>query len=98
MHIEDVRQLFSYTRWANARLLVTAARLSPEDFTRELGASFGSVRGTLFHILSGERLWLQRWKDGSRPPDLDVTQFPDVASFTTAWSVLDEERELLPRA
>ena len=93
MNIQDVTRLFAYNRWANTRFLAVAARLAPEAFTQELGASFGSVRGTLFHIFGGERLWLQRWKDGSRPADPDVGQFPDVLSLSAAWSVLDRERD-----
>jgi len=75
-------------------MLSAAAALTPEELTRELGASFGSVRGTLLHIIWGERRWLQRWLDGAAVPDADVAAFPDVAALERVW--LDLERDRAP--
>ena len=93
MNVQDVGSLLAYNRWANGRLLEAASRLSAEAFTRDLGASFGSVRGTLLHILWGERRWLQFWQDGSFIPEANVDAFPDTATLGTAWSILDRDRE-----
>ena len=93
MNTRDVRRLFAYDRWANGRILAAAQRLSAEEFTRELGASFGSVRGTLIHIMWGEKRWLQRWLDGSRLPDPAASEFTDVPSLEAAWQKLQLERE-----
>ncbi len=35
--------------------------LTPEQFTRDLGSSFKSVRDTLAHLYSAEWAWYQRW-------------------------------------
>ena len=93
MNVQDVGTLLAYNRWANGRLLKAASRLSAEDFTRDLGASFGSVRGTLLHVLWGERRWLQFWQDGSFTPEANADTFPDTAALHAAWSVLDCDRE-----
>jgi uncharacterized damage-inducible protein DinB len=37
--------------------------LSDEQFTRDLGGSFRSVRDTLVHIIAGEWGWLVYWKE-----------------------------------
>jgi hypothetical protein len=45
--VAQLRALIAYNRWANDRLLQTAQSLGREDLERDLGASFGSLRGTL---------------------------------------------------
>lgn len=67
--IEEVRDFHAYNDWANGRVLEATAALTPGQFTRDLGASFSSVRGTLLHLLGAERIWLARWK-GSSPSAL----------------------------
>lgn len=60
--------LYEYDRWANRRVLQAVSALSPEQFTRDLGGSFRSVRDTLLHIIGGEWGWLTYWKLPSRTP------------------------------
>jgi uncharacterized damage-inducible protein DinB len=88
----DVQDLFAYDSWANRRLLGAAAHLTSEEFERDLGASFGSVRGTLIHIMWGEKRWLQRWVDGSRLRDLSPAEFPDCSSLREGWARVDDDR------
>ena len=60
---DDVQLLYEYDRWANNRVLRAASALSDEQFTRDLGGSFRSVRDALVHIVSGEWGWLTYWKE-----------------------------------
>ena len=92
MNSQDVHTFFAYDQWANRRLLVAAALVAPHDFTRELGASFGSLRGTLLHILLGERRWLQFWVDGSAIPDPAPNDFPNTAALGDSWTDLERAR------
>jgi uncharacterized damage-inducible protein DinB len=62
---DDIQLLFEYDRWANNRTLQAAATLSPEQFTRDLGGSFRSVRDALVHIIGSEWAWLTYWKTAS---------------------------------
>jgi len=62
---DDIQLLFEYDRWANGRVLRAAAALSGEQFTRDLGGSFRSVRDTLMHIFGGEWIWLQYWNEST---------------------------------
>ena len=59
--LAEVQELFAFHRWANARLLDAAGGLGAEDFARDLGSSFPSVRETLVHLLSADWIWLERW-------------------------------------
>jgi uncharacterized damage-inducible protein DinB len=55
-----------YNAWANRRLYGRAAELPDGDYRAERGAFFGSVHGTLNHLLVTDRIWLNRFT-GSGP-------------------------------
>src|SRR6476659_4999585 len=94
MDLESIRELYEYNRWANARSLEAAAAVSTEDFTREVGGSFASLRGTLAHMYGAEWIWLQRWK-GISPRQLTFSlEFPDVASTRARWQAVENERQV----
>jgi uncharacterized damage-inducible protein DinB len=61
MDLNDVRRLYDYNTWANHRTLESCAALTDEQFTRNLGSSFPSVRDTLVHLFQVEWIWLERW-------------------------------------
>src|SRR3989475_11221065 len=63
MNKDDIRLLYEYDGWANNRVLQVVSALSDEQFTRDLGGSFCSVRDTLVHIIAGEWGWLAYWKE-----------------------------------
>ncbi|WKB52404.1 DinB family protein [Eleftheria terrae] len=50
-----------YNAWFNARLYEAAAGLSDDERKRDRGAFFGSIHGTLNHLLLGDKLWLGRF-------------------------------------
>jgi uncharacterized damage-inducible protein DinB len=90
---EEMKTLYDYNAWANRRAMEAAASLTTEQFTRQLGSSFSSVRDTLAHIYGGEWVWLERFQ-GRSPASLpDVTQFADLARLREAW--LEHEARLL---
>src|SRR5580704_17421136 len=59
MNAEDFRLLYDYNSWANHRMLDACAALGPEQFTRDMGSSYRSVRDTLVHLMLVEWLWLE---------------------------------------
>jgi uncharacterized damage-inducible protein DinB len=66
------RTLARYNRWANCRLYRAAAELEPQERAEDRGAFFGSVLGTLNHILVADRIWLARITgEGEAPRRLD---------------------------
>jgi len=93
VNLKEIRTFFSYSRWANHRLLAASRVLAPADFTREVGTSHGSVRGTLVHTLWAEWLWLRRWQGTSPKEVFDGDQYPDVAAIEGRWADVERDRE-----
>lgn len=79
-------QMFaSYNRWANARVYEAAAALDEAALNRDTGAFFGSLLGTLNHVLVADRIWLKRFTgEGSAPTKLDTILHPDLIGLTGA--------------
>jgi uncharacterized damage-inducible protein DinB len=89
MNIEDLRTLYDYNSWANHRTLDSCASLTPEQFTRDLGSSFRSLRDTLAHIYGAEWLWLERWH-GRTPTALpSSSDFPDLETTRHRFAEID---------
>jgi len=89
MDVQDFRLLYEYNSWANQRTLDSCNVLTGEQFTRDLGSSFRSVRDTLAHIYGAEWLWLERWH-GRIPNALPLSSnFPDLASLRSRWTELE---------
>jgi uncharacterized damage-inducible protein DinB len=63
-----VQRLARYNRWQNNNLYGVADRLSDDERRRERGAFFGSIHGTLSHILWGDCTWMARFSDVPKPP------------------------------
>jgi DinB family len=61
MNKEDILLLYEYDRWANNRVFQAVSALSAEQFARDLGGSYCSVRDALIHIIAGEWGWLAYW-------------------------------------
>lgn len=95
MNPTDIRLLIDYNIWANERVLAAAARLDPEQFAAPAGLSFGSLRGTLAHILAAEVVWRLRCQEGVSPPALLAeSDFPTLESLRRRWAA---EQEALRR-
>jgi len=63
------RHLAGYNAWANRRVYDTAALLNEEQLWRDVGLFFGSLGGTLNHILVADRVWMKRFTGTGDHPD-----------------------------
>jgi uncharacterized damage-inducible protein DinB len=93
MNIQDFRLLYDFDAWANQRILSACAELSDEQFTRDLGNSFRSVRDTLFHICGAEWIWLERWHGRSPAAIPSAADYLNLEAVRCRWSEI--ERDLL---
>ena len=86
---ELLRFLFQYNQWADRRTLDACASLTNEQFTRNLGSSFGSVRDTLAHLYGAEWVWNERFQ-GRSPSGLPgSTAYPDLALVRAKLEEMD---------
>jgi uncharacterized damage-inducible protein DinB len=51
----------AYNGWANERLYAAARGLPREEYLADHGAFFGSLNGTLNHLLVTDRIWQRRF-------------------------------------
>lgn len=72
----------AYNAWANRRLYDAASELTDEEFRRDVGAFFGSLMGTLNHLVAADRIWMKRFTgEGDPPASLDAIIEPDLTKL-----------------
>jgi uncharacterized damage-inducible protein DinB len=89
MTVRDLETLFDYGYWANCKLFEVVSQLTPEQFARTVDTRHGSVRNTLVHVLSAERIWLGRCGGPDPGPPLNPIDFPTPASVADAWKPVE---------
>ncbi len=71
-----------YNRWMNERLYALLARFDDAARKEDRGAFFGSMHGTLNHILWGDRMWLGRFTDAPCDiPAFGAAMYDDFAEL-----------------
>ena len=91
-----------YNQWMNDKLYAAARKLSPDVLSAERGAFFGSIIGTLNHIVVADTIWLQRFtahpsrfesldaiRALDRPKALDTILFADLEALSSHRSMID---------
>ena len=61
------RTMAAYNSEMNRRIYAAAGRLSDAERRAPRGAFWGSIQGTLAHILWGDSQWMSRFDDWRRP-------------------------------
>lgn len=59
--IEHVVLMANYNQWMNRKLYDAAGTLSDAELLMDRQAFFGSILGTLNHLVSGDTVWLKRF-------------------------------------
>ncbi|MFV0359117.1 DinB family protein [Tropicimonas sp.] len=65
--VEYVRLMARYNRWQNGAVAAAAETLDDDALFTDRGAFFGSIMGTLNHLLWGDRVWMSRLAGWDRP-------------------------------
>jgi uncharacterized damage-inducible protein DinB len=98
MTVKDLETRFDYGYWANRKLLQAASQLTPEQFTKTVDGSHGSIRNSLVHILSAEWGWLGRCGGPARGAPLNPADYPTVEALVATWTKVETYlREFLSR-
>lgn len=89
--LDHYRMFADYNRWANRRVYAAVSELSDSEYREDKGAFFGSLHGTLNHILVADRIWMKRFtKEGEAPSRLDAILHEDLNGLTAARVAEDE--------
>lgn len=85
--VDQLRLLARYNRWMNTRLYEASARLDAEAVHAARGAYFGSLFGTLHHLLAADLIWLKRFRRHAADfPSLHaVDAMPQPAGLDHRW-------------
>src|SRR4051812_45963753 len=89
MTVKDLERQYDYGYWANRKLFEAMSQLSPEQFTRTVAGSYGSIRNTLVHMLSAEWGWLDRCGGQARGPALKADDYPTLESVIETWTKVE---------
>lgn len=92
-----------YNQWMNAKLYQAAMILPEAQIVLDRQAFFGSILGTLNHLLAGDTIWLKRFarhpaqplalaplQQVALPQDLKTLLFPDLRGLWQQRQWLDQ--------
>ncbi|GFE49709.1 damage-inducible protein DinB [Roseobacter cerasinus] len=92
--IEYARTMSRYDRWQNQSLVAAADRMTQQDGWKDRGAFFGSIAGTLNHILWDHRVWLARQRgDSATASEIGARQ--PYTNAPREWSDYKRQRRAL---
>ena len=82
-----------YNQWINTKVYDLCAGLDDADRRRPSGAFFGSIHGTLNHLLWGDRAWMNRLSDNTYdlPQPIGTVVCDDFANLATARRAMDAD-------
>lgn len=101
VNCDYARMMARYNRWMNEKIYAAAAQLTTEELGADRGAFFGSVLGTLNHLMVADLIWLQRFsalppnaalaplRNLPAPKALDEMPYPDFATLREKREWLD---------
>ncbi|MQA56801.1 DinB family protein [Pseudomonas piscis] len=101
--IEHLGLMARYNQWMNANLYQAAMGLADEQLVLDRQAFFGSILGTLNHLLAGDTIWLKRFarhpgqhpalaplQQVATPQDLKSLLYPDIRALWQQRQWLDQ--------
>jgi len=101
--IDHFALLARYNAWMNAKIIDAARQLPMSTLLEDRGAFFGSIFGTLNHLIVADTVWLKRFMqhpaqfaalaslaDLPQPNGLDDLPCANLDSYVTRRAVLDD--------
>ncbi len=93
--VEHTRVMARYNEWQNRSLYTAAEALGESARKQDRAAFFGSIHGTLSHLVWGDRLWLSRFRGEPRPAGGGIKEssglFIDWQQMQLARAELDQQ-------
>ena len=101
MKIDEIKLLYDYNDWADARILAACARVSPEQYAAPASYGRGGLSATMVHILDNlwqPRITLQGYYQEPLADEAayDATElhedaFPTLAVLRERWRIEQQE-------
>lgn len=92
MTLDDLRSLYAYDEWANARFFEAIEGLDETRRTAPLESSFPSVLATFGHIVGAEWIWLSRWQGTSPAGFPEWLQAPNLEDLRSRLTQVETDR------
>lgn len=83
-----VRIMARYNAWQNTQLGEIVTRMDQAALNLDRKAFFGSILGTLNHLLWGDSLWMSRWHEDVQTPGTGIPQSTALTGSVHDWWVL----------
>lgn len=93
MTAAEIRDLYAYNEWANARVVEVIAGLPADRLTAPIESSFPSILGTLAHIVAAEWVWLRRWLGENPTAFPDWLSAPSLPALRAKLAEVESERD-----
>jgi len=91
--VDTLRLQLDYSAWASQRLLDVAAKLTPEELTRDFKTSDKCILDTLVHVYAADRVWLARVVGEPRATFVDPED-RDLTLLQSEWPALQQRWKL----
>ena len=86
---DTLRLHLDYTAWASRRMLDCAAKLTPEELTRDFKTSDKTVLDTLVHVFAADRIWFAR-VHGNSPAIFVSPEDRQLSTIQQEWPLLQQ--------
>ena len=74
----------AYNTWQNNGLIAVVEAMDEADLRADHGAFFGSIWGTLNHLMWGDALWISRF-DGGKFYEATIPDSTDLVPTSAVW-------------
>lgn len=78
-------QLADYNVWANAKAISWLQQISDAQWEQDVNSSFRSVRQTVLHMASAEKIWIDFWTKAAEPVFISGTFNGSKQELMALW-------------
>lgn len=87
--LDHFRLMAPYNAWMNTKVYAAAERLTADELSRDRGAFFGSILGTLNHLVATDLIWFGRL--AAHPPFSGRIDLADLPRPTSVRFVVSDD-------
>ena len=81
-----VRTMARYNLWQNNQIRRVSEAMTLDELLQDRGLFFGSILGTLNHLLWGDRIWMCRFDPSVEKPAGGISDSVNLCTDLAAWS------------